>query len=359
MVTSGQRVWAQAKRCVATCSKAHGASRGPVAGPRGSRTGEALSCRAKVSCTTAHQAAACLAKAWHQRPMVRGGRQAVRRTLAFGRTPRSVVFEVRHDDLLNDDQQVMAEAQQKTGQHRERFSARCAEPALDADPVDLELIFGFTPVEAVTDTDMGCAAGWATLWSGKAELVEMRDVILDSAAKVQYDGHLFVLNPTSRTAAKRSPGGRVPPFSGRMNGPAYLTSRGPANPTTRPTTPRRDPASAPLPAPSVTPAGVRQNKRPPLMDDLATTSRRGPPDISAVLARITLNYRSPLQPCFPGPSKKRAVEVRPALTDPADFCCSLFPSFVSKHNRLKKQAPLAMTYSRRGLRPNYHRRGRA
>ncbi len=76
----------------------------------------------------------------------------------------------------------------------------------------------------------------------------MRDVILDSAAEVEYDGHLFVLNPTSRTAAKRSPGGRVPPFSGRMNGPAYVTSRGLANPTTRPTTLRRDPASASLPA---------------------------------------------------------------------------------------------------------------
>jgi hypothetical protein len=43
-------------------------------------------------------------------------------------------------------------------------------------------------------------------------LVEVRAVILDSPAKVEYDGHLFLWNPTLRLAAKPSPWGRVLPF---------------------------------------------------------------------------------------------------------------------------------------------------
>jgi hypothetical protein len=164
--------------------------------------------------------------------------------------PRGVVLEARYDDLCDDDQQVMAEAQQKTGQHRERFPARLAEPAFDPDPVDLGLIFRLAPVKAVTDADMACAAGWATLRAGKAELVEMGDIILDSAAKVQYDGHLFVVNPTSRTAVKLSLGGRVFFLSGGMNGPAYPTWRGLANPTTRPTVLRRGPHPRRFPRPA-------------------------------------------------------------------------------------------------------------
>ena len=62
--------------------------------------------------------------------------------------------------------------------------ARLAEPALEPDAVDLGLIFGLAQVEAVTDEDMRRAAARATLRTGKAELVEMREVILDSGTKI-------------------------------------------------------------------------------------------------------------------------------------------------------------------------------
>ena len=90
--------------------------------------------------------------------------------------------------------------------------ARLAEPALDPDPVDRSLIFGLAEVEAVTDEGVRHPAARTALRAGKDELRKMRNVILDSAAKIEYDGHLFVLDPAPRTAAKQSSVGRVLPF---------------------------------------------------------------------------------------------------------------------------------------------------
>ena len=143
----------------------------------------------------------------------RAGRgQTVRCTLALGLMPRGVVLEARHDDLLDDDQQVVAEAQQKTGQNREGRVASLAEPAFDPNPVDLGLIFGLARVKAVADEGVQRGAERTAFWARKDDLVEMHEVILDSAATIQYNRHLFVLNPTPRTAAKQSPRGRVLPF---------------------------------------------------------------------------------------------------------------------------------------------------
>ena len=217
--------------------------------------------------------------------------QAIRRTLALGRLPRSIVLEAHDDHLLNDGQQVMAEAQQKTGQKRERGMASLAEPALDPNTVDLGLIFGLTRVEAVTDENMGCAAGWATLRAGKDDLLKMRDVILDSAAKIQYDGHLFLLNPTPRTAVKQRSRGRVLPFrqSERPSLPDFAPCRQPGLAFCQ--WPPGDWLSPGTPCSNPTP-GLLLTKKPPTMDDLTlnadldhhlfkTNSRESRPIIAA------------------------------------------------------------------------------
>ena len=100
-----------------------------------------------------------------------------------------MVLEARHDHLLDDDQQVMAAAQQKTGQHRERGMASLAEPALEPDAVALGLIFGLARVAAVTDEGVRRAAAWTLFRTGKGDGLEMGEVVLDSWTEIRYDGH--------------------------------------------------------------------------------------------------------------------------------------------------------------------------
>ena len=110
--------------------------------------------------------------------------------------------------------------------------ASLTEPAFDPNPVDFELVFGLARVEAMTDERVPCAAPRAALRARKDDLVEVREVILDSAAKIQYDGHLFVGTRLAGRAAKLNPVGRVSPFW-QSDGPDYSISPSSANPHAR------------------------------------------------------------------------------------------------------------------------------
>jgi hypothetical protein len=90
--------------------------------------------------------------------------------------------------------------------------ASLAESAFDPNTVDPALIFGLARVKAVADKRAQRGAARTAFRARKDDLVEMHEVILDSAAKIQYDGYLFLLNPTPRTAVKQSPRSGVLPF---------------------------------------------------------------------------------------------------------------------------------------------------
>jgi len=122
------------------------------------------------------------------------------------------------------------------------------------------------------------------------QIVANARVIVAGAAKVQYDGHLFVSNPTPRTAAKQSPWGRVLPFwhNERPSLPNFAPCCQPGQALCR-----WVPGDWPSPgthSPTPTP-WLLGKKRPPKMDALTLnadldhhlikTNSRGPRPISA------------------------------------------------------------------------------
>jgi hypothetical protein len=84
----------------------------------------------------------------------------------------------------------------------------------------------------MTDKRVPRATARAALRARKVDLGEVREVVLDRAAKVKYYGHRFVGTRLAGRAAKLNPAGRVSPFW-QSDGPDYSISPSSANPHAR------------------------------------------------------------------------------------------------------------------------------
>ena len=109
--------------------------------------------------------------------------------------PRRPGFVARDDNRLNDDQHIVAEAEQKTGQQREGMVAHRAIPALDADPVGAFQVEGFAPVEAVPDERRDRLTRGALRWTGENQSLAKRQIFLDSPSEVCYNHHVVKPDP--------------------------------------------------------------------------------------------------------------------------------------------------------------------
>ena len=106
----------------------------------------------------------------------------------------------------------MAETQHKTGQQREGVVTRFAIPALDPHAVDLGRTDRLAKIETVPDENIYGMTGWTHLGTGKGQLGEVSDVLMDKTVEFGYNDH--ALGPTRRKLASCVPSDRAFPFSG-------------------------------------------------------------------------------------------------------------------------------------------------
>ena len=151
---SSQRVWPQASRCPAACSRAWTGVCVRAASPCGSSQIERLSCCASTVSIDPSQRAA-LPTDCHQRCSVRTcGVPSARSQFSPGQT----CFRPFHDDLAHHLQHIPAMAQQKVRECRYRMSAGFAQPAPDRDPVGSLPIQWLSPVHPMSHQTPGCLA---------------------------------------------------------------------------------------------------------------------------------------------------------------------------------------------------------
>jgi len=135
--------------------------------------------------------------------------RSVGRALPRDLRPRCPAFVARDDDRLNDDQQIVAEAQQKTGQQREGAVTRRAIPALDADAIGVRRVQRLAPVEAMPDEGLGRLTLRTLRRTGEDHVLEMRQVLVDSSSDVGYNDHAVGARPSGRATTQRLGVGRL------------------------------------------------------------------------------------------------------------------------------------------------------